>query len=65
VEREDNFAALARLIDLKHNCHRLGADWVHCVANDLLAHRIRLHHTTPPHPLPPRPTGTAYTTTGT
>lgn len=66
LERDDNFAALVRLIDLKHNCHRQpGADWVHCVATDLLAHRVRLHHTTAPPPLPPRPTATAYTTTGT
>jgi len=66
LEREDNFAALVRLIDLKHNCNRQpGADWLHCVAADLLAHRVRLHHTTAPHPLPPRPTATAYTTTGT
>jgi len=66
LEREDNFAALVRLIDLKHNCIRQpGADWLHCVAADLLAHRVRLHHTTAPPPLPPRPTATAYTTTGT
>jgi len=66
LQREDNFAALVRLIDLKHNCHRQpGADWLHHVAADLLAHRVRLHHTTAPPPLPPRPTATAYTTTGT
>jgi transposase-like protein len=66
LERNDNFAALVRLTDLKHNCQRQpGADWLHHVAADLLAHRVRLHHTTTPPPLPPRPTATAYTTTGT
>jgi hypothetical protein len=66
LEREENLAAIMRLIDLKHNCLRQpGADWVHCVATDLLAHRVRLHHTTAPPPLPPRPTATAYTIGGT
>jgi len=66
LQREDNFAALVRLIDPKHNCNRQpGADWLHHVAADLLAHRVPLHHTTAPPPLPPRPTATAYTTTGT
>ena len=63
---EANLAALMRLIDLKHNCIRQpGADWVHCVATDLLAHRIQLHHSTATPPSPPRPTTTTYTTGGT
>jgi len=66
LQRDDNLAALVRLIDLKHNCNRQpAADWLHCVATDLLAHRVRLHHNTAPPTLPTRPAATAYTTGGT
>lgn len=64
--RQGNLEALVRLIDLKHNCARQpGADWLHLVARDLWPQPVPLHHSTATHPLPPRPTATAYTTGGT
>jgi transposase-like protein len=68
--RDDNLAALVRLIDLKHNCARQpGADWLQVAARDLWPQPIQLHHSTAPPPPPPRPTATpkatAYTTRGT
>ena len=66
LQRQENLAAIVRLIDLKHNCIRQpGADWLHCVANDLLGHRVRLHHNTAPPLEPPRRTTTTYTIGGT
>jgi hypothetical protein len=52
LEREANLPALVRLIGLKHNRHRQpAADWAHHVTADLLAHGVRLRHTTQRQPL--------------
>ena len=64
--RQGNLEALVRIIDLKHNCERRrGADWLHLVARDLWPQPVPLHHSTAPHPPPPRPTTTPYTIGGT
>lgn len=71
--RDDTYAGLMRLVNLKHNCARNdGAEWLHLAATDLCPQPIQLHHnTTPPPPsLPtplskPPPTTTAYRIGGT
>jgi len=61
--RDDTFAALIRLLDLKHNCARIdGADWLHRAAADIWPQPMQLHHSTAPPSTPPRPTTKAKAT---